>query len=251
MFFLYYNIADRERSDNMLKVVIVEDDVKTQNKVKKVVRNVTFNLDDDVEIQIFSGYSDDLKKVIVNNDFRKIYIMDIQLENSESGIFIAKKIRDFDWDSQIIFITDHDKMFETVFRNVYNVFDFIEKFHDFESRLESSLRKIFSMNFDNKLFYYSSRNIDLQIFMKNILYVYRETVERKIIVVTDNNKFLINMSLQEIIDKLDDRFVMVHRACIVNKEHVQEFNWNKKYFLLDNGEIVNMLSKKYRKGFLL
>ena len=49
------------------------------------------------------------------------------------------------------------------------------------------------------------------------------------------------------LEKLDDRFCLVHRACIINKSHVQKYNWASKYFTLDNGAKVYMLSKKYRK----
>ena len=77
--------------------------------------------------------------ILRENKYHKIYLLDIELANNASGIQIAKKIREKDWDSQIIFMTNHDKMFETVYRSVYQVFDFIEKFHEFDKRLENDI----------------------------------------------------------------------------------------------------------------
>ena len=114
--------------------------------------------------------------------------MDIELEGSVSGIQIAKKIRTDDWESEIIFITSHDKMFETVYRSIYQVFDFIEKYHEMSERLQKDLNVIFKKNFDNKMFTYSNKFFDLKIYYRSILYIYREKDERKLVIVTDTNK---------------------------------------------------------------
>ena len=135
--------------------------------------------------------------------------MDIELETKTNGIEIAKMIREKDWESEIIFITSHDKMFETVYRSVYQVFNFIEKFYNMESRLDKE--------------------------------------ERKILIHTDTNIFKLNMTLNDIMTLLDERFIQTHRACITNRQRVHEWNWPKSYFVLDNGEKVEYLSKKYKK----
>mgnify|MGYP001457050814 CR=1 FL=1 len=98
------------------------------------------------------------------------------------------------------------------------------------------------------MFKYNSNKISLQIYFKDITYITRDTIERKLIIYTTNNKFVISLSLHECLKKLDSRFVVVHRACIVNKRRVVEYNWKDKYFILDTNEKVNMLSKKYKEG---
>ena len=234
----------------MIKFVLVDDDKDYLSEVKEIVRKVTFNSDEEISIVSFTKYDSKLEKEINNISERKIYILDIELEGNKSGIQIAELIRLYDWESQIIFMTNHDKMFETVYRNVYEVFDFIEKFHDFSARLTNDLKIIINKNYDNKMFVYKSRNIDLKIYLKNILYVYRDKEERKVVIVTDNNKFTVALGIQDIMQSLNDSFILVHRACIVNKKRVQKYNWSEKYFVLDNGDRVDMLSKKYKKDVL-
>lgn len=231
----------------MIKFIVIEDDKIHQEKVKSILRTITFNNEEEVKIYTYQKYSSKLREEILDKTTRKIFIIDIELENNYSGVQIAKLIRENDWESEIIFMTNHDKMFETVYRNVYKVFDFIEKFHNFENRLEKDIKEILKMNFDNKMFIYHGRNIDLHLFYKEILYVYRDTEDRKIIIVTTKNKFTLNSTIQDTLERLDNRFKLVHRACIVNLDRVQKFNWKEKYFVLDNGIKVDLLSKKYRK----
>ena len=229
---------------------MVDDDKDNLTTVKDIIRKVTFNIDEEIKIDSYSKYDCNLNKEINNVSERKIYILDIELDGNKSGIQIAEMIRSCDWESQIIFMTNHDKMFETVYRKIYEVFDFIEKFHDFEERLTNDLKLILSKNYDNKMFVYKSRNIDLKIYFKNILYIYRDKEERKVVVVTDNNRFTVSLGVQDIMKYLDNSFAVVHRACIVNKRRVQKYNWSEKYFVLDNGDKIDMLSKKYKKDVL-
>ena len=231
----------------MIKIIVVEDEKETQLTIKNLLRKMDFLKDEEIKVEYFTKYTNALKEVILDKEERKIYILDIELDSKVSGIDIARFIRDNDWDSEIIFITNHDKMFETAYRSVYEVFDFIEKFHDLEQKLKKDLKAIFKKNFDNKMFKFESRNLNLQIFYRSITYLYRDTEERKLIINTDKTSYAIYMNVQDSLKYLDNRFLMVHRACVVNMDCVEEFNWSKGYFVLNTGEKVHLLSRKYKK----
>ena len=232
----------------MIKFVIVEDDKETVRKVEEVIKNTLFDKDIIYDKAKFNKYNKDLYDEIKDYSMIKIYILDIELENSISGIDIAKKIREHDWESNIIFITTHDKMFESVFRKIYNVFDFIEKFDNMENRLEKDILEIAKHNFDYKTFKYSTNNVDIQIYYKLINYFTRDPKERKIIINTDTNEFLINSSIKDLENKLDSRFIKVSRSTLVNKENISEINWNKGFFVLNNGNIKYLVTKNFNKG---
>ena len=111
----------------MIKIAVVEDDSETQKKIKTLVTKTLFAKKIDFEIKLFKEFDSDLKDFIEDRSQKKIYILDIELKNSLSGIEIASFIRNEDWESEIIFLTNHDKMFEKVYRSIYKVFCFIEK----------------------------------------------------------------------------------------------------------------------------
>lgn len=231
----------------MVKIIIVDDEEKEHILIKKIIKPLLFKHEDTVEIFCYKKYCSKLEELINDNSEKKIYLLDIDLNSKITGINIAQKIRTMDWDSEIIFFTNHDQYFNKVYRSIYKVFDFIEKFDHLEERLANDLDAIFSMNFDNATFKYRNNQIDLRIYLKDILYISRVTDERKLIIKTTHNSFKINKTLDEILKMLDSRFVRVHRSCILNKDRVCKLDWNNGYFKLDTGEKVYLLSKKYKE----
>lgn len=228
----------------MVRFVLVDDEANVISHITNLLNEI---VKEEKEIVSFSKIDAALKKEIDNTDMKKVYILDIELGHKVSGISIAKLIRDIDWESEIIFITNHDKMFESAHRTVYKVFDFIEKFHEFDKRFKKDILEILKTNFDNKMFIYKLNNVELSLYYKSILYIYKE--DRKLIIKTDkkiNNTYTLSISLKEILTLLDYRFVQCHKSCIVNKLRISKKDYKDGYFILDTGEKVYMLSKKYK-----
>ena len=231
----------------MLQFILVDDEKIMRDKERQLLNEVLFSANVEYDILEYSHLTDELKTVI-NNSNPKVYIMDIDLNSKVSGLDIGKYIRNYDWDSEIIYITNHDKMFEKVFRNIYKVFDFIEKFDSMEDRFKNDINQILLRKWDKKKFTYSNNRISFEIYLDDILYLYRDTVERKVAIKTvKGNIFYVNKNINQIIEDLDERFIQVHRSCIVNKDKVNVYNWAKGYFVLDTGERVDMLSKTYKQ----
>lgn len=226
----------------MIRFVIVDDDKEEIVHIKSLLDEV---VKEDKEVLSFSKFNTELKKEIENKDVRKVYILDVELNDKISGINIAKLIRDTDYENEILFITNHDSMFESVHRGVYEVFDFIEKFHDFDKRFKKDIKDIIKRNFDNKMFNYKVNTVELSIYYREIMYIY--TDERKLVIVTPTNKYTVNMTIKEMLTLLDDRFKQCHKSCIVNTDHIEKKDYKNGYIILDNGIKVDFLSKKFMK----
>ena len=226
----------------MIRFVIVDDDKEEIVHIKSLLDEV---VKEDKEVLSFSKFNTELKKEIENKDVRKVYILDVELNDKISGINIAKLIRDTDYENEILFITNHDSMFESVHRGVYEVFDFIENFHDFDKRFKNDIKDIIKRNFDNKMFNYKVNTIELSIYYREIMYIY--TDERKLVIVTPTNKYTVNMTIKEMLTLLDDRFKQCHKSCIVNTDHIEKKDYKNGYMILDNGMKVDFLSKKLMK----
>lgn len=230
-----------------MKFILIDDNQNDLECTYKIISSVFFKLDVDYDVLKFNKYCKELETIINDNAISKVYIIDIELDKTKSGLDIAKQIRQNDWDSEIIFITNHDRMFETVYKTIYKVFNFIEKFDHMAERLETDLTNIIRRKDDKMKFIHSNQKISIQIYLKDIICIYKDTVERKLVIQTTNNKFLLNMTIQEALTKLDERFIQVHRACIVNNERIEKYNWAEGYFTTDKGEDIYMLSKNFRK----
>lgn len=232
----------------MIKFIIIDKDLNCQKTYESIINKLMFNNNINYEIERYNKYTPELSKTISDSSIFKIYLAEIVLPGPKNGLDIAKEIRLKDWDSEILFITNHDKLFETVFRRGFKVFSFIEKYYNLEERLQTDLLNIINRSFDKKKFLLSNSSQDLQIYLKDILYLYCDTVTRKVVAVTNKNIFHLNITLKEALLKCDNRFKQIHRACIVNTEEVNLYNWNKGYFKLKNGKEVYLCSKNYRKN---
>ncbi len=226
----------------MTRFIVLDNDIEELNTIIKIIKEV----DREGIIKTFKKVDRSFLKEISNTDMPKIYILDIELDSDISGINAARLIRKNDYNSEIIFITNHDKMFESAHRSVYETFDFIEKFHNFKSRLKKDLTIIINHKRSPKYFKFQTNNVELNICYDRILYIYRDTAERKAVIVTNNNEYKINLKLNEMDKYLDSRFKKCHRSCIVNSEHIEFKDYKKGYFKLDNGKEIYMLSKKYK-----
>lgn len=231
----------------MLKIIVVDDETEEHTRVRKIIKPLLFKYEELTDPILFDGYNDELKSIIKDTSERKIYLLDINLGTKITGLNIASLIREEDWNSEIIFLTNHDNYFEKVYRNIFKVFDFIEKFDNLPDRLTEDLELILNKDYDNAMFTFKNNQVNLKLFLKDILYISRDTVERKLIIKTTHNAFKINKTLEEMLTELDERFEQVHRSCIVNTARVSKYNWSTGDFILDTSEKVPLLSKKYKE----
>lgn len=230
-----------------MRIVVIEDDEKIQKQIDKIIKEFSFENECDIDTLFFNRYDKNLKEEILSVQYPKVYITDIELKNSISGIEIAKRIRAVDWDSEIIFITSHDSMFEQVHRNLLEVFEFIEKFQDFEKRLKRDLKMIYRKKNDKKVLKISGKKVSVELYMKNITHVIREKEDRKVVIHTNNDvEFRVNATLQEIKDQLDNRFVQTHKSCLVNKDFIVSKNYSQGYMDLSTGLRLYYLSRNYK-----
>lgn len=228
----------------MTKIILIGSEDKSYAVVKNVVSELSFRYDDDLNLLKYEKITDSLKQEILKNDSKKIYIVNTKLLNSSKDIL--KFIRENDWHSDIILINGQEAVLSESWEGIHNIFDVIGSKDDLDDSLKKDLNLIFKHNCYDKTFNYRNRDMNLNIYFEKILYIYRDTEERKVVVVTDNNLYTINMDLKDTFYLLDNRFRQVHRACVVNTTRTEKFDWSNNSFILDNGEEINMLSKHYK-----
>ena len=158
----------------MLKIIVVDDETEEHTRVRKIIKPLLFKYEELTDPIFFDGYNDELKSIIKDTSERKIYLLDINLGTKITGLNIASLIREEDWNSEIIFLTNHDNYFEKVYRNIFKVFDFIEKFDNLPDRLTEDLELILNKDYDNAMFTFKNNQVNLKLFLKDILYISRK-----------------------------------------------------------------------------
>ena len=229
----------------MLEFIICDDDKEFLIKVENLVNKVMLKKDLEYKIYKFNDYDKKFMNILNVKEHPRIYILDIELPSC-SGITIGRQIRKNDLESQIIFLTGHEELGSILLRKDVNFFAFINKFEDFEARLRKNIDLSLATLNKKKFLEIKDKKAYYRLSLDSILYITRDSVERKTIIYTDNNKHVINKPLKDIEVDLDDRFLKTHRACIINKNRLAEINYKEKQIIFDNGTKIDYLSKKYK-----
>ena len=230
----------------MINVIICDDNEKDRINAEKISKKFMDKNKKEYKIHAFNDYNKNFYSIISRTLPSKIYLLDIETP-SRSGIDVAREIRRKDIDSVIIFLTAHEELGNVVLKNDLLFLSFINKFDDFENRLTNSLEKALDLLNKKNTIRFNDRNILYTININDILYLTKDSFERKTIIKTDYTEFKVNKTLTEIIEMLDERFVQTHRACYINSDRKVKIDRTSRTITFDNGETIDLLSDKYRK----
>lgn len=233
----------------MIEFIICDDNKEIVKKVSNIVDKVMMKNKLQYKKITFPDYDDEFINFIKKNNSLRIYILDIEMP-SGSGIDTARIIRDKDVESVIIFLTGHDELGQTILKKELLFLSFINKFEDSDARLKASIEKGLELLSIKKILRFEDGNTIYTITMKDIIYITKDSYERKSIIKTDNNFYMTRKSLSELLKNLDNRFIRTHRAFIVNMDRVVKYDKNKRILSFDNGEVSDLVSNKYSKGLI-
>lgn len=232
----------------MINFIVCDDNKNILKKVIETINNAMMNNDTGYEIHAFNDYDGNFKELIKSKIPNKIYILDIETPTA-SGIDIARKIRNVDYDSIIIFLTAHEELGYTILQKEFLFLAFINKYDNYENKLlkaiKTSLRKINT----NKMLKYTKNGVVYTIPLEDILYITRDSVERKCIIKTEYLEIMISKQLKEIKEDLTSDFVYSHRSCIVNKNKVRIVDFSNHKIVFTNDETISLVSSLFKKEF--
>ena len=230
----------------MINVIICDDNEKDRSNINDAVKNFMTKNKKENEIYLFEDYNKSFYNIVETKMPSKIYLLDIETP-SKSGIDVARDIRRKDIDSVIIFLTAHEELGNIVLKNDLLFLSFINKFDDFENRLNKSLEKALDLLNKKNTIRFEDRNTLYTVNVNDILYITKESFERKTVIVTDYGELKVNKPMHEIISMLDKRFIQTHRACYINSDRKIKIDRLKRLITFDTGKTIDLLSDKYKK----
>lgn len=234
----------------MINFIICDDNKTIVNQIKDIIAKFMMKNEHSYKTYFFNDYNSEFLKIMNAKLQFKIYILDIETP-TRSGIDIARLIREKDVDSMIIFITGHEELGSTILKNDLMFLSFINKFDDYENRLISAIRKALKMFHKKNILKFKDGNNLYTISMDDIMYITRDSLERKCIIKTEHYQFKSHKTIKELENLLDDRFIKTHRACIVNKDKIAKIDKSKKKIVFDTGETIYLVSQRLIKEVVL
>lgn len=228
----------------MINFIICDDKNMFVDKIINVISKIMMNNNIEYKIHSFNDYNEEFLKIINDNLSFKIYILDIQTP-TRSGIEIARIIRENDIESMLIFLTVYfDKYSKEILKSRFMFLDFIDKKGDYETELENTIIYALENISKKNIVRFKTKNVTYTIETKDILYISRNK-DRKCCIKTTSNNITVSKPLNEIYDMLDERFEYSHRACVVNKDRIREYNKKKRIIIFDDGSSVDIVSTRF------
>lgn len=230
----------------MVSFIVVDDNVRIVDMIKQYINEQMMKNNVEYKIHTFFDYDKNFFDKIDQISSHKVYILDIETQ-SGSGIDAARRIRKNDIDSVIIFATSHDELGSVVIKEQLMVLTFICKFDDFESKLKLAVAKSLEVLNHKSAIRFDDCSTTYTIPIKDILYITRDSVERRCFIKTDYTTYRVNKTLIEIKDLAKNGLVYSHRSCLVNPDRIRTIKKNENIIVFDNGETTDFLSGSYKK----
>ena len=214
-----------------MNIVICEDDIQFCNYIKSILEKYIVNNHFNSKIVLTTSNPDNVINYIHNNSEITIYYLDIKLQNNKSGFDIASIIRENDYMSPIIFITNYEEMMSLTYEYKLEALDFIiknnlaslrqricENLKYIETRQQKGYMKCLNIKNKQKNFFF---------FFYKICYIESIKSTHKLILYYDNGMITFYALLKDIEKELDSRFIRCHKSIIVNKNKIVNIDKKK------------------------
>lgn len=233
----------------MINFIVVEDNKLHAKNIKNLI--IKYMMANKYYFDVFLFDKDDefLMSFINNDEDNKIYILDFELQGT-NAIEISRKIRKNDWVSPIIIFTAHGGMAFETFKQRLQILDFVSKQYKSDENLISLFDLCISQINTSRYLKINYKNNIYNIKHDHIIYIYRDSIERKVIIVTNNKEYKVRINLKEIKKKLPKYFKYSDKACIINTRRAEIYDWKNYQISFDNGLSIGLLSKTHKKELL-
>lgn len=230
----------------MLNFIVCDDNKKVVDDVEKTIDKIMMKNKYAYKTYKFLEYDKKFNKIMNSKLSSKIYILDIETPEN-SGIDVARKIRKKDINSTIIFLTSHQEMGVLLLQEEIMFLTFINKLSNAKTRLKQAILKSIELAGKRNAVRFQCHGTIFTIPLRDIIYITRDSVERKCLIKTDYTEFKLIKPLAEIKELLNEDFEYSHRACIVNKKRIHTIDKRHKTITFDNGEVIYLLTSKHIK----
>lgn len=225
----------------MLDIVVYEN---KKDFISKNIDNIDMS-NYDVNYFNFDSMCYEFESLIKNRDRKKIYILDDEVDGV-SGLEVAIKIREYDWDSIIILLIDLSKHVSDVFNERIMALDIIFKDNSSDDRLIDDIKLAISIFAKQTFFTFKYNHTIYRIPYRDICYIEKESTVKRCIIHTMDDNYYITESVSSILSHLSSSFCRIHQSCIVNFDNVRKYNLSTNMIVFNNGDMTDMISSKMK-----
>ena len=224
--------------DKLVNIVICENDKNDQEFVKAKVVEILDDLNIEYEIKVYNSGDDLLKGY---DKYTDIILLDIQMDGLD-GMETARKIREFDDNVEIIFITSFVEYALEGYE--VNAYRYLLKPVKDENLRTSLINCLNDRNFVKRSIVIKEGDTRIKISLKDIMYI--EVQGNDITVHTLKDTYRTKGTMSNFETEINSNmFVRCHKSYLVNLEYIKSI---KRYTsILVNDEEVPLSRNKYKE----
>ena len=227
----------------MLHFVICDDNLNILDKLEKMLENIFTKNNFEAEVSFKSDNSDDILDYIKSNP-ADVFLLDINLKSSKTGLELAEEIRKIKKNSYLIFTTGHLEYAMVAYK--YKTFDYIAKPITYD-RLEDTIVRLFDdVNGLNKR-YLRIDNKNTLIDESEIQYVKRDGM--KLVFHTPSRDYDTYSSFNKFQDRLPKTYIRCHKSCIANINQIKDIEPVSGTITFRDGSTCD-IGPKYKSEFM-
>ena len=227
----------------MLHFVICDDNLNILDRLEKMLENIFTKNNFEAEVSFKSDNSDNILDYIKNNP-SDVFLLDINLKSSKTGLELAEEIRKIKKNSYLIFTTGHLEYAMVAYK--YKTFDYIAKPITYD-RLEDTIVRLFDdINGLNKR-YLRIDNKNTLVDESEIQYIKRDGM--KLIFHTSSRDYDTYSSFNKFQDRLPKSYVRCHKSCIANINQIKDIEPVSGTITFKDGSTCD-IGPKYKSEFM-
>lgn len=225
----------------MLPIYLCDDNTDFLKLLQTQIENIIMIENLDMKIKgVFTSPKELLSKISTKEP--ALYFLDLEFHHIEDGLTLACDIRKIDPRGFIVFVTAHSEAVPLTFSYKTEAMDYIVK--DDISNLKERIRHCLT----NALERFASPENHIHatltckvgdsvknLLLHNIISIQSSHKSHKTQIFTTSGMLEVNHSMKELFESLDSRFLYAHRSCIVNINHILEYNANTRSLTLSDG----------------
>lgn len=226
----------------MVNIIIVEDNKNYRVRTKDIVESYMMGTNVNYTIKTFEKYTDKLRKIIEHNDDgHYVYILDIELQDDDSGIDIANDIRSkHDYDSIIILETGYKELLSEAQRLRLSILDYVCKSINYDKNIVELLDLSLDIFGYKRSVKFQVERVDYNLKYDDIYRIETDNTssERKCVVITKNKRYNVKKPFYFFEKQLNTDFYKINKGCVININKIKKCDYNKNAITFDNGEIL-------------
>lgn len=240
----------------ILDILICEDNHNQRAQLENIIKCQLERLSLDYKIVLSAGTTEEVEKYLAKSDnSQRIYFLDVELDQEESGLKLGSIIRKYDENGYIIFVSSHVEKPLLTFQYKLQALDFIFKFDiniadrvgeclevigEKVGRLQCKNHSKFTVNTGGRIynFYYDE-----------ILFFETTGKSHRIKIHTKNNQIEFSGTMKSLAENVSADFYKVHKSYLVNIKNIKEVDKKALLIKMVNGEKV-YVSRLYMKGLI-